>query len=287
MKTNISIIICCIIGLMAMSCRTQKTGTTDVNVTQTYTSDFSPEQYFKKVNDHASREKWFSAKIKCTVKMGDEDISTSGQLRMKKDEVIQIILMDPVAGLLELGRLEFTTTNLKMLDRFNKNYIDVPYAEVEFLNKCDIDFNSLQNLFWNRLFIPSKPNLTAKDFNYTNQQGGEPSYSSNIVMKFVDDMLTYEFITDPSKAALTKTVIYGTRDKDAQFAFTYSDFKTFEGKPFPHDMCMSFIMGKQNASIQFSANSVKNKSGWETNTRIPSRYNKMTPEELFKKLMGK
>ena len=165
------------IGFMATSCRTQKTGTTDVNVTQTYSSDFSPEQYFKKVNDRASREKWFSAKVKCTVRMGDDDISTSGQLRMKKDEVIQISVMDPVAGLLELGRLEFTRTNLKMLDRFNKNYIDVPYSEVEFLNKCDIDFNSLQNLFWNRLFIPSKPHLAANDFVYANEQGGEPSYT--------------------------------------------------------------------------------------------------------------
>ena len=287
MKNWFLIIICSTIGLMAVSCRTQKNGVTDDNITQSYSSDFSPEQYFKKINDRASKEIWLTAKIKCAVTMGNENISTSGQLRMKKNEVIQIVLMDPLAGLLELGRLEFTKTNLKMLDRFNKNYIDVPYSEVEFLKKCEIDFNSLQNLFWNRLFIPSKPNLTANDFVYTNEQGGEPAYSTNIVLKYVDDLLTYEFITDPTKVALNKTVIYGTKDTESKFAFTYSDFKSFQGKPFPHEMCMSFIMGKQNASIQFTMNSVKNKSGWETNTKIPTRYTKMEPEQLFKKLLRK
>ncbi len=278
--------ICLLAGCMTMACGTQKKVVEPTATLHNYSSGFSPEAYFKAIADNSSSEKWLSAKIKCTIAMDDQDISTHGQLRMKKDEVIQILLFDPW-GVLELGRLEFSKTNLKMLDRFHKKYIDVPYEEVDFLKKSNVDFNCLQNLFWNKLFIPSKPIPSAEDFDYSDEQGGEPSMAKKVVMKYADQLLTYEFTTNPINNTLEKTMIYGTKDVDSQFLFTYSDFQKFQGTNFPHDMCMSFIMGKQHASIQFTMNSVKNKSGWDTNTSVPSKYTKMDPEELFKSLIGK
>ena len=71
-----------------------------------------------------------------------------------------------------------------------------------------------------------------------------------------------------------------------KFAFTYQNFKEFKGKMFPHDMCMSFIMGERRASIQFSMNSIKDKSGWDTNSSVSSKYSKVDPEKIFKSLLG-
>ena len=84
-----------------------------------------------------------------------------------------------------------------------------------------------------------------------------------------------------------QTVITGNRDKDSKFAFSYADFQPFHGTEFPNQMVMSFIMGSKNAALSFTLSSVKNKSGWETRTKIPTKYSKEDPERIFRSLMGR
>ncbi len=285
-KSKLVIGICSMIVCVTLACGTQNKIVSVGQQANGYV-DFSPEKFLRQIKDNSCKSKWISAKIKCTIAMDEKDICTNGMLRMKQGEVIQIILNDPVAGILELGRLEFSVDKFKMLDRFNKRFIDISYDEVEFLRKSNMNFTTLENLFWNKLFLPSKDNVTSQDFEFKDQDGEDPSYNaSDIVLKHVDNMLTYQFFTRYSDASLVKTVITGTKDPDSIFEFVYQDFKDFQGRAFPHDMCMSFIMGKQNASIHFTMNSVKNKSGWETQTSIPSKYKQIDPEKLFKSLIG-
>lgn len=274
-------------SLMLSSCRTQSSvvpkGTSDTVLS----GEFSPSDYLKRLQEKSSKEKNLVANIRCKIKMDSRDVSTKGQLRMKRDEVIQIILMDPVAGVMELGRIEFGPERMLMINRFNKDFMDVPYSDVDFLKKCNIDFNSLQHLFWNMVFVPSKRVVTESDFEFVGENGNGPDYSaSKIIMRVVDKLLTYDFVTDPKSVTLYETIITGTKDPDSKFAFSYKNFNDYKGKMFPHDMCMSFIMGNKQASIQFTINSIKDKSGWETRSSVSSKYTQVDPEKIFKSLIG-
>ncbi len=274
-------------GVVNVACGSQKTAVKNDTLPTNTSGAFSQNEYFKIINSNRSKENFLTAKIKCEVSMDGKSISTSGQLRMKKDDVIQISLLDPLVGLMEVIRIEFTKDMMLMVDRYNKKYIYVPYDEVDFLKKCDIDFIALENLFWNHIFVPAKTEPEASDFTYEKADGTQPDAQNDVNLKFVDEHLTYCFNTSQAVKRLVQTVITGNRDKDSKFAFSYADFQPFHGTEFPNQMVMSFIMGSKNAALSFSLSSVKNKSGWETRTKIPTKYSKEDPERIFRSLMGR
>ena len=113
----------------------------------TMTLTFNADRHMKSLMDNRLSVENVTAKVRVRVAMGDRSISTTGTLRMRRNDVIQISLVDPLVGIAEVGRMEFTPTNVLIIDRFNKQYIDVPYAEVSFLQRANVDFNTLQSLF--------------------------------------------------------------------------------------------------------------------------------------------
>ena len=85
----------------------------------------------------------------------------SGTLRIKKGEVIQMSIA-PLLGI-EVARAEISPNGILVIDRMNKRYVEVSFAEVKALAKADLDFHTLQALFLNELFLPGKDDLTARD----------------------------------------------------------------------------------------------------------------------------
>lgn len=86
----------------------------------------------------------------------------SGTIRMKRDEVIQLSLTAPFIGI-EVARAEISPDGILVMDRLNKRYVQVSFAELKGLAKADLDFHSLQALFLNEIFLPGKTTLSARD----------------------------------------------------------------------------------------------------------------------------
>ncbi len=288
MNIRILTILCLTAGLLSVSCGSQKklVKEGDSSAVVQDAAPFSQTEYFNKVYGDKTKEDILTAKISCEIKMDDRSISTTGSLRMKRDDVIQISLLVPKLGMIELGRIEFTKERMLVVDRINKKYIDVPYNEVDFLKRCDVDFNTLQNLFWNQIFVPSQPTCQEKDFTYTSDGGKAPRGDGNVFLKYVDDFLTYQFRTEQPNGRLSQTQISSNKEPESKFAFDYSDFNSYKGVMFPHNMVMSFIMGHKNASLTFGLSSLKDKSGWETRTKVSDKYTKQDPEKIFRSLLG-
>ena len=90
--------------------------------------------------------------------MGPQDLTLTGNLKMKRDDVIRLQLM--AFGFVEAARLEFTKEYVLIMDRINKQYLRVPYDYLAFMRNSGINFYSLQALFWNELFQPGEEKLT-------------------------------------------------------------------------------------------------------------------------------
>ena len=263
-------------GLIA--CRTTKPITTPETSVVSTTNVFSADKYMSLVASNNSTQANLTAKVKVVVDVDGKSVSTSGSLKMKKDDVIQISLVDPLLGVMELGRMEFTKTRVLIIDRVNKQYVDVPYSDVSFLKKANIDFNTLQSLFWHEVFEPGKKTTKASDFQY--QDNGD-----NINITFVDQMLTYRFATQKKQGQLSETLITNNTDKTYRFVFNYDKFTSFYSKQFPREMTMSFTAASQQTSLSLSLSSMKNASDWVARTSAPSKYTKADPEKLFKMLV--
>ena len=77
-----------------------------------------------------------------------KDINTNGNLRMRYGDVIQLTLVDPVLGIAEIGRIELSPNKVLIIDRVNKRYVDTTYEDFSALKSRDIDFNTIQEFFW-------------------------------------------------------------------------------------------------------------------------------------------
>lgn len=268
-----------ILGLSA--CRSSKQ-LTDTSALQESETAFSPQAYLQRVEDNQSEAKCLTAKTKLKITMGEKTISSTGTLRMKRDDVIQISVLDPILHVAEVGRMEFTQERVLIIDRFNKQYIDVPYDSVAFLQRANVDFHTLQSLFWNELFVPGKPAVEVADaaaqFAFSNAEG-------EVQISFADQLLDYTFYTRQPLGTLIRTDITGTRNKQSQFQFEYADFVKFSGKAFPANMIMSFVMGKQSASLSINLSSLKDDDGWATRSSVPENYTKADAEKILRSLV--
>lgn len=275
-------VLCSIMGLlyavcfMLVSCHSTK-GLDKLSEGNTANTEFSAAQHLDKVRANNSQQQNIVSKVNVTLAFGNQSVSTSGSLKMKKDDVIQLSLVDPILGVMELGRIEFTRTRVLVLDRMNKQYIDVPYSDVSFLQKTNIDFNTLQALFWNNVFEPGKE-LDASDFHFEQTADG-------VRMLYKDKLLTYGFHTQLKDGKLDKTSITSNTDRAYRCDIAYSDFSTFDNRPFPKEISMSFSTGSQTFTMSLSLGTIRNSSDWIARTSVPGKYSKANLEKIFKQLM--
>ena len=269
----------CIGSCIALSsCKSSKPVVNPNSPIVSTNTTFAADKYMSMVASNNSTQANLTAKVKVVVDVDGKSVSTSGSLKMKKDDVIQLSLVDPLLGVMELGRMEFTKTRVLIVDRVNKQYVDVPYSDVSFLTKANIDFYTLQSLFWHEVFEPGKKTAKASDFQY--QDSGD-----NINITFVDKMLTYKFETQKKQGQLNHTLITNNTDQTYRFAFSYDKFTSFYNKPFPREMTMSLTTADQKTSLSMSLSSLKNASDWVARSSAPSKYTKANPETLFKMLV--
>ena len=119
------------------------------------------KEILQKVNDNSQNSKFITSKIRFQVQIGNQDLSLTGNLKMKRDDVIRLQLM--AFGFVEAARLEFTKDYVLLMDRINKQYLRASYEQVDFLRNSGLNFYSLQALFWNELFQPGQAQRTSRE----------------------------------------------------------------------------------------------------------------------------
>ena len=100
----------------------------------------------------APEHKEISSKVRVKIVDGDgKDMSTNGQLKMRWDDVIQISLVDPLLGVMEVGKMEISTDSVLVIDRVNKRYISETYSRLSAITGVPITFDAVQNIFWEQV----------------------------------------------------------------------------------------------------------------------------------------
>lgn len=90
----------------------------------------------------------FTSKISLTITMGGKNVSTSGSLRMRRGEVMQVSLLDPIVGWTEVGRMELTPKSILIVDRFNKRYVETSYGELSRYAPFSLTYSMIEDMVW-------------------------------------------------------------------------------------------------------------------------------------------
>lgn len=239
----------------------------------------SMESHIDKVVENRSDAKAMVAKVKARLAMSGSDISTSGTMRMKRGEVIQISLVDPILGITEVARIEFSKEKVLIIDRLNRRYLEEPYSKVSFLQEANISFATLEALFWNEVFQPGRKELDADGFACFEE-------ADVVGLGFKDKYLAYAFATDRSTGRLEGTSIKLVNGADYSMEFIYDDFRSFAGKEFPYSETLQFKGSGKSIGLTLKMSSISADSDWSAHTTVSGKYKKLGADEILKSLIG-
>ena len=246
-------------------------------------STVEKQEFLQKVSDNAQYARFITSKVKFSVEVGNQQLTLTGNLKMKRDDVIRLQLM--AFGFVEAGRLEFTKEYVLIMDRINKQYLKVPYAQLDFLRNSGLDFYSLQALFWNELFQPGRQKMTDEALkNYTTDLGGD----DDAVIAIENGKLSYRWLAEKQTARVKMAnILYKDKFRgNHQLNWDYEDFQAFSRKMFPMNHQVAFSTPEKQVKLGMILNYMGSDEDWETRTEVSSKYRQVTVDEILRRFMS-
>ena len=242
------------------------------------------DKFLGKVSSNAQTTKFITSKVKFSVEVGAQNITLTGNLKMKRDDVICMQLM--AFGFVEAARLEFTKDYVLVMDRINKQYLKAPYVHIDFLRNSGLDVSTLQALFWNELFLPNRNTLSAEDMQKFTTNTDD---SEDVIISFEDGKIDYSWLAQQSNGLIKMAnILYKDRiNGNTQLNWDYEHFATLEnGKSFPDNMNVILTTQSKEVKLGIKLNYIKHESEWETRTQVSNKYREVTIDEILKRFMA-
>ncbi len=234
--------------------------------------------FFDSIQKQAFAFNSMTARIQADVKLGKNDISSRVDLKILKDEALQLSIV-PFLGV-EVFRVEMTPDSVLVIDRMNRQYVYESFVNLK--GKLPITFNyyNLQALFVNRLFFPGEKEVTSKHYNkFLLKQEG-----SMAEVRAKDSMgMQYTFLADGEEKLLSTYITDAANRYAVQW--TYADFRINGDQPFPNLMDTQVMAdGALVGGIKMYFNRIQTDVPVTINLVVPDKYKRTSFAEMFKSL---
>lgn len=245
--------------------------------------------FISSVKDNAQSAKFLTSKVKFSVEVGPQKLTLTGNLKMKRDDVIRLQLM--AFGFVEAGRIELTKDYVLIMDRINKQYLKAPWMSVDFLRNSGMNFQTLQALFWNELFRPNQTALVK-----TNDKQVIDSIANYSLIESGDDMIIsleegkmdYSWLASRQDAIIRMAnILYKDRfNGNTQLNWDYDQFKKLNKRPFPHKSAITLTTPEKEVKLGMTLNYIGADTEWETRTEISNKYREVSVDDILRRFMS-
>ena len=280
--SNILKVVVVAIPLFMTSCIFHKHAVKDVPQPVVSPEALEQSAFLEKVNDISSKPQFVTSKLKFSIEYGPQEVSLTGNLRMKRDDVIQLQLM--AFGFVEAGRLEFTKDYVLIIDRINKQFLKAPYNYVDFLRNSGINFYTLQALFWNELFMPGRQKVDKMSLErYTANMDAE-----DVVINLDEGKMNYSWLANNQSGRIRMANI-SYRDQlkgNTQLNWDYTEFSKLGSIMFPSNMGITLTTPETEVKLGIRLNYLKTESDWATRTNVSDKYREVTVDEILRRFMS-
>jgi hypothetical protein len=266
-------ILCFLLAIFASSCRTSRQIQPIALTKQTM------EERVELIMNQAFPYKTISSNLRFGVKQGINhgNMTTDAQLRIIKDEMIQLSLRIPILGT-EAARVNISPDQILIIDRMNKMYFAESMENLKKYFPFDFDYYSVQALFTDRLFIAGKQDVTTNDYASFNYREDE---FSALLNRQDSHEIVYDFTSDYSHRIL-KTEVYKT-DKSVNMNWNYADFgRASNNRLFPMKMSMALTVPNDLISMNLNFSNVDIDAAFELKMDIPSKYRQIDINQVIK-----
>lgn len=268
--------------LFMASCHVHKKAVKDTPETVVPAETQQQTAFLEKVNDNTSKPQFVTSKLKFSIEYGPQQVSLTGNLKMKRDDVIQLQLM--AFGFVEAGRIEFTKDYVLIIDRINKQFLKAPYNYVDFLRNSGINFFTLQALFWNELFVPGRQSVDKEAL----EKFSTNMDAEDVVITLDEGKMNYSWLAN-NKSGRIKMANIAYRDQlkgNTQLNWDYKEFTRMGSIAFPSNMGISLTTPESEIKLGIRLNYLKNESDWATRTKVSDKYREVTVDQILRRFMA-
>lgn len=258
--------------LILTSCSTSRN-----SLRNTMIGGLSGTEYMEKVIEWTPARENLTARAAIELNTGSSTpFSVNANMRIRRGEIIRISVA-PFLGI-EVARIDITPQKILAVDRMNKRYVELGFSEISSLLNTDLDFNILQSLILNEIFLPGKEKLSLSD---TEKFSLTPSDNRAQLQVKGTKRIGYSFFTSATDGRLEETVI-SLNGLPYSLHCQYDDFIMLGNDVFPQNIEMFSEGTDKRYSLKMNLSRIGEDSNWDAGTELSSKYRKMSFQELLK-----
>jgi len=241
-------------------------------------SKMSKEERIESINSQSIQFNTLSSSLRFSFKPGIKKSTTTAnaQLRIIKDEVIQLSLRVPIIGT-EVARLSITPEQIIILDRTNRRYFSESMQVFRQMDSFDFDFYSLQALLTNKLFIAGKSTVSTENYKFFNWREDEFFTKLNNID---NQGINYDFISDFTNRII-QAEMYKNK-KEINLNWLYKDFGlASNNRLFPMKMSIELTVPDDFITLNLTFNNLNINNNFTIETSIPNSYQRIGIEQII------
>ncbi len=187
--------LCAVFGILCLltSCHTQK-ATTGVRHRVTAEQQLAQQTIAAQPLFRTAE----ASKVRIRLNVSEQKFNVSGRLSIITDSII-VLSVQPLLGI-EIYRAEITPEQVLVVDKMNRRYVQMDYAEVGRQTGLPLRYEDVQAVFLNRMFVIGKEQSEIERMPFTSA-----IVENEHRLQLHDNQLHYTFSITPQTYALTRT----------------------------------------------------------------------------------
>ena len=265
MKKNKLYIGFCLLLVVAMlsSCKTKQITTTS---SESSVVDYTVEQ----VQQQQPQFSYLNiSKMDIVANYGTQQLSFRATVKAVTDSLL-VFSVQPLLGV-EMFRLEFTPTSFRIIDKWNRKYTDNTYDFVRYSLGVDVNFNVIQALFFNQLFVVD--GVVAPNQFVVETLPQEPTRLVHLGTGLIQ---RFELVDKQMAIAKTELIV----DK-GRLTCTYANHRMQNGVRFPLALNITMQVGGKLADVDCQISQLEFNKSFEYSTVNLERYEKVAFSKII------
>ena len=265
MKKNKLYIGFCLLLVVAMlsSCKTKQITTTSsesgvVDYTVAQVQQQQPQFSYLNIS-----------KMDIVANYGTQQLSFRATVKAVTDSLL-VFSVQPLLGV-EMFRLEFTPTSFRIIDKWNRKYTDNTYDFLRYSLGVDVNFNVIQALFFNQLFVVDGV-VTPNQFVVETL----PQEPTRLVHLSTGLIQRFELVDKQMAIAKTELIV----DK-GRLTCTYANHRMQNGVRFPLALNITMQVGGKLADVDCQISQLEFNKSFEYSTVNLERYEKVAFSKII------
>lgn len=214
-----------------------------------------------------------AAKMSVFVDFKGRQLNVKASCKIVSDSAIHLSVQ-PFFGI-ELFKLEMTPEEMIVIDKANKRYYQSNYGIFKSLLGVIVNYDAVQSLISNRLFVSGKKAFSPDDFSWKNNNSKDTLFVQA-------ETMSQENVIDLALGRIA-AVMLKPNNNSYSLKASYADFKNFGGALFPEKINIEGIQDGSKAVFYFTVEEAKFDVPFQMEPIDLSRYTKGNIHALFRK----